>query len=245
MIDKGKLRILIVEDDAIIAESIHMHLTALGHAPYQPISNEAEAKKLLDEQEVDIAFLDIRLEDGDEGVALARHIEAHHDLPYIFLTAYTDDRTLAEVGEVRPSGFIVKPFQKNELKAAIAVASAMKKPKDKAPATSPYMAGQEDHVFINIGGQWERVETADILFLKSAHVYTEIHTTSGKKVTRRSLSQLVEELEPHGIMRVHRSIGVNLRKVSMFDSHVLRIGDHEFAISASYKQAVKERMRSL
>ena len=54
----------------------------------------------------------------------------------------------------------------------------------------------------------------------------------------------MDELEPHGIFRVHRSIAVNLRKVSQFDSHVLRIGDQEFAISASYKHAVKEQMRS-
>jgi len=245
MIDNGKQRILIVEDDAIIAESIHMHLTALGHAPYQPVSNEAEAKKLLAEHEVDMAFLDIRLEEGDNGVVLARHIDAHFEFPYVFLTAYTDDRTLAEVGDVHPSGFIVKPFQKNELKAAIAVASAMKKPEVKAPSISKTPTGSNDHIFVNVGGQWERVEIADILYLKSAHVYTEIHTTEGKKVTRRALSQLVDELEPHGIIRVHRSIAVNLRKVSQFDSHVLRIGEQEFAISASYKHAVKEQMRSL
>ena len=242
MIDNGKQRILIVEDDAIIAESIHMHLTALGHAPYLPVSNEAEAKKLLDENDVDIA---IRLEEGDNGVALARHIDAHFEFPYVFLTAYTDDRTLADVGEVHPSGFIVKPFQKNELKAAIAIASSMKKPEVKAPTTNNAPTDSEDHVFINVGGQWERVDISDILYLKSAHVYTEIHTTGGKKVTRRSLSQLVDDLERHGIIRVHRSIAVNLRKVSNFDSHVLRIGDQEFAISASYKHTVKEQMRSI
>lgn len=244
MIDHGKQRILIAEDDAIIAESIHMHLTALGHAPYQPVSNEAEAKKLLGNNEVDMAFLDIRLEGGDDGVALARHIDAHFEFPYVFLTAYTDDQTLADVGNVHPSGFIVKPFQKNELKAAIAVASAMKKPEVKAPSVSKAPTGSHDHIFVNIGGQWERVEISDILYLKSAHVYTEIHTTEGKKVTRRSLSQLVDELEAQDIIRVHRSIAVNLRRVSQFDSHVLRIDNQEFAISASYKRAVKEKIRT-
>lgn len=243
------LRILIVEDDAIIGESIHMHLTDLGHAPYAPVTNESEAARFMDEHPVDLALLDIRLEGGDSGIALARHIDEERDFPYIFLTAYTDDKTLAEVGATRPSGFIVKPFRKNDMKAAIAVASLNRQlSMGRTPHTRKSKgtaASLPNHVFINVGGEWERVQIADILFLQSAHVYTEIHTTEGKKITRRSLSQLVDDLEPHGILRIHRSVAVNLNQVNRYDSHVLSIGNQEFPISASYKRVVKTRMNSI
>ncbi|MGB0172440.1 MAG: LytR/AlgR family response regulator transcription factor [Flavobacteriales bacterium] len=243
------LRILIVEDDAIIGESIHMHLTNLGHSPYPPVDNEADAKAAMATQEVDLAFLDIRLHEGDSGIELAKHIDGANLCPYIFLTAYTDDRTLAEVGNTRPSGFIVKPFRKNDMKAAISIASLNRMLQDPSEreSTLPDSALQEvnDHVFINVGGNWERVDIADILYLVSAHVYTEIHTVHGKKITRRPLSQLVEELDPAGILRIHRSMAVNLRRIDGFDSHSVRIGSEEFAISNSYKKQVKERMRSI
>ena len=243
------LRILIVEDDAIIGESIHMHLSELGHAPYTPVTSESEATKFMDSHPVDLALLDIRLEDGDSGIALAHHIDEKRDFPYIFLTAYTDDKTLAEVGATRPSGFIVKPFRKNDMKAAIAIAS-LNRQLAMETSTSPAAADAAsqslpNHVFINVGGEWERVQIADILYLQSAHVYTEIHTVQGKKVTRRSLSQLVDDLEAHGILRIHRSMAVNLNRVSRYDSHSLQVGDQEFSISASCKRAVKDRMNSI
>lgn len=243
------LRILIVEDDAIIGESIHMHLESLGHAPFPPVDSEEEAMNIMSEHEVDLAFLDIRLNDGDSGIHLARYIDEQHRIPYIFLTAYTDDSTLAEVGQTRPSGFIVKPFRKNDMKAAISIATLnrmmQEQTVDPEAQASTSLAGQVDHVFVNVGGEWERVEIADILYLISAHVYTEIHTVHGKKITRRSLTQLVDDLEPHGVMRIHRSVAVNLRKVQGFDSHLLRVGDREFPISATYKRKVKDRMRSI
>ena len=243
------MRILIVEDDAIIGESIHMHLTNLGHAPYPPVGTEEEAKAVMATREVDLAFLDIRLHEGDSGIELAKHIDGTNLCPYIFLTAYTDDRTLAEVGNTRPSGFIVKPFRKNDMKAAISIASLNRMLQDPSEreSTLPDSPLHEvnDHVFVNVGGNWERVDIADILYLVSAHVYTEIHTVHGKKTTRRPLSQLVDELDAAGILRIHRSMAVNLRRVEGFDSHSVRIGNEEFPISNSYKKQVKERMRSL
>lgn len=244
----NKLRILIVEDDAIIGESIHMHLSDLGHDPYPPVSSESEAIRFMQDHPIELAFLDIRLDDGESGIALAKHIDRNHSVPYIFLTAYTDDRTLAEVGETRPSGFIVKPFRKNEIKAAIAVASFNAQSLTEQGVANNKKEDETslpDHVFINVGGQWERVNISEILHLQSAHVYTEIHTDNGKKVTRRSMSQLVDELEPHGIIRIHRSTAVNLHRVSRYDSHTLHIDNQEFPISTSYKRAVKDRMNTI
>lgn len=235
---KNDLQILIVEDDAIIGDSIHMHLCSLGHLPHPPVDNIARALEYIESGQVDLAFLDLRLSNDENGLTIARHIDEHHDIPYIYLTAYTDDHTLGEVTETQPAGFLVKPFRRNELKAAIAVARAARAKKE-TPAeqtvapTDPKTSAA--HIFVNIGGQWDRIEIKDILYLVSAHVYTEIHTVQGKKVTRKSLATLVEELEPHGIHRVHRSSAVNKHHVSGFDRHFLKVGAREFPMSASYK----------
>lgn len=237
------LRILIVEDDGIIGESIHMHLMSLGHHPYTPIDNIAEALRFSDEQPVDLAFLDIRLNDGESGISLAKQWDQNQAFPYIYLTAYTDDNTLDDVRKTEPSGFLVKPFRRNELKAAIAVASAI----SKSPVQKDAVASKEnrkDHIFVNVGGKWDRINVADILYLTSAHVYTEIHTVEGKKVTRKPLGKLVEELEAHDIVRVHRSSAINLIHVSHFNRHVVHIGDVVFNMSASYKTELLNRLQT-
>jgi DNA-binding LytR/AlgR family response regulator len=237
------LRILIVEDDAIIGESIHMHLMSLGHLPYEPLDNVAEALKFSDEHPVDLAFLDIRLNDKKSGVDLAKLWDQKQAFPYIYLTAYTDDQTLNEVKKTEPSGFLVKPFRRNELKAAVAVASAVSKATPEKKDTAAHEP-PKDHIFVNVGGKWDRINIADILYLTSAHVYTEIHTSEGKKVTRTPLGKLVEQLNDHGIARVHRSSAVNLAHVHHFNRQIVRIGDVDFNISASYKTDLLKRLQA-
>lgn len=240
---KDTLRILIVEDDAIIGESIHMHLQSLGHLPHPPIDNLGEALEFSKNNTLDLAFVDIRLNEGESGIDLAKEWDKHPSFPYIYLTAYTDDNTLEEVRKTEPAGFLVKPFRRNELKAAMAVATASLKRELQKEASLVKKDKQKDHIFINVGGKWVRVNIADILYLTSAHVYTEIHTQEGKKVTRKPLGKLVEELASHDIVRVHRSSAINLAHVSHFDRHTVKIGDAEFNMSASYKTELLSRLQ--
>ena len=238
------LRILIVEDDAIIGESIHMHLQSLGHLPHPPIDSMSEALAFSNQHTVDLAFVDIRLNDGKSGIDLTKEWDKNPSFPYIYLTAYTDDKTLEEVRKTEPAGFLVKPFRRNELKAAIAVATATSRQREQLKESNKSnKSNAKDHIFINVGGKWDRIEIADILYLTSAHVYTEIHTHEGKKVTRKPLGKLVEELETQGIVRVHRSSAINLAHVSHFDRHTVKIGDTEFNMSASYKTELLKRLQ--
>jgi len=216
----------------------------LGHLPHPPIDNMSEALAFSKQHTVDLAFVDIRLNDGKSGIDLTKEWDKNPSFPYIYLTAYTDDKTLEEVRKTEPAGFLVKPFRRNELKAAIAVATATSRQREQQKESNKSKKGNaKDHIFVNVGGKWDRIEIADILYLTSAHVYTEIHTKEGKKVTRKPLGKLVEELDSHGIIRVHRSSAINLAHVSHFNRQVVRIDDAEFNISASYKTDLLNRLQ--
>ena len=97
-------------------------LTELGYDVLGGVGTQAQAFKALEDLQPDLVLLDIHLGRGKEGVELAHFINQHHLVPFIFLTAYSDDGTLAEVRETLPAGFVLKPFDEPRLKAAIEIA---------------------------------------------------------------------------------------------------------------------------
>jgi DNA-binding NarL/FixJ family response regulator len=115
------LRILIVEDDAIVAEDISDFLKDLGHIPVGPAYDLEAAEELIQKQKFDIALLDIHLRNPDDGINLAKWIKEKKPVPVIFLTAYSDSMTLSKVKEIHPEQYLVKPFNSAQLKAAIEI----------------------------------------------------------------------------------------------------------------------------
>ncbi len=116
------LRGLIVEDDPLICKDIGFCLEDLGYEPLGPAHTVESALSMLEEYIPDFILLDIDLGAGKNGVELARIINREYRLPFIFLTAFSDDMTLREVKDTLPAGFVLKPFDQHRLKAAIRLA---------------------------------------------------------------------------------------------------------------------------
>lgn len=115
------LKILVVEDDALVAEDIVSCLTDLDHNPIGPAYNMEAAKTLAIENNVQLALLDIQLEGREDGIILAGWLKAHFPIPVVFLTAFSDAITLSKVKEIHPEHYLVKPFNRAQLKAAIEI----------------------------------------------------------------------------------------------------------------------------
>jgi len=116
-----QLKILVVEDDAIVAEDIANCLLELGHTPIGPAYDIEAARALAFENTFQLALLDIQLEGREDGIILANWIKEKFHLPIIFLTASSDNFTLSKVKEVHPEHYLVKPFNQAQLKAAIEI----------------------------------------------------------------------------------------------------------------------------
>jgi PAS domain S-box-containing protein len=120
--DASAPRILVVEDEQIVAADIRQRLNALGYAVPAVFASGEEAIARIEEIHPDLMLLDIVLRGDIDGVETARTIRARHDIPIIFLTAYTDDRTVQRAKETEPLGYLLKPFDERELRFAIEVA---------------------------------------------------------------------------------------------------------------------------
>lgn len=118
----SKVKILVVEDEIIIADNICDTLTDLGYETLEPAINFTEAVELIESESPDIAILDIQLSGQKTGIDLARKINEDYNFPFIFLTSNSDTVTLNEAKKLMPPAFLVKPFSKEELYTSIEIA---------------------------------------------------------------------------------------------------------------------------
>lgn len=115
-------RILIVEDEKIIAIDLQRRLERFGYSVVGMAGEGSEAVSLALELNPDIILMDIMLGGSMDGVEAAKAIKKYKDIPFIFLTAYTDEKTLERAKEVQPYGYILKPFKERELYTTIDIA---------------------------------------------------------------------------------------------------------------------------
>ena len=115
-------RILVVEDDRIVAESIENMLRRLDYSVPSIASTGEEAIQQAAKAEPDLVLMDIGLPGRMDGVEAAQSIRARFDIPVVYLTAYADDQTLQRAEITEPFGYIVKPFQIRELHGTIKLA---------------------------------------------------------------------------------------------------------------------------
>lgn len=117
-----QFHILVVEDDPLVRADIVDCLQQLGYSCVSEARDAQQAQEILETDLPDLAFLDIHLGKGADGITLAQTINQEYRIPFIYLTAYSDDQTLSSVKESLPAGFVLKPFHEQRLKAAIEIA---------------------------------------------------------------------------------------------------------------------------
>src|SRR5688572_28184037 len=115
-------RILIVEDESIVAMDLHASLLRLGYDAREPVGTGADAMRVIEQEVPDLVLMDIQLRGGMDGIETASLIRQRFDVPVIFLTAYSDDRTLERAQVTEPFGYLLKPFDERELHIVIEMA---------------------------------------------------------------------------------------------------------------------------
>lgn len=117
-----ELRALIVEDEMLIAEELKERLSRLGFEVIGPVDSAEEGIAIATRELPDVILMDIRLKGKKDGIQEAQEIRQLVDLPIIYVTAYSDRRTVERVRRTEHDGFILKPFHRHELQSTIQVA---------------------------------------------------------------------------------------------------------------------------
>ncbi|MDZ8052853.1 MAG: ATP-binding protein [Aulosira sp. ZfuVER01] len=119
-----KPTILIVEDEWVIALDIKQHLNKLGYSVSGTANSAEKALDLVAANKPDLVLMDIYLQGNKSGIEAADQIRQQFHLPVVFLTAHADEATLTEAIATHPYGYIVKPFEEQDLIIGIQVALA-------------------------------------------------------------------------------------------------------------------------
>ena len=114
-------KILVVDDEAIIAMQLEERLNAMGYTVAGMAATGQDAIDKAQKSAPDLVLMDIVMPGKLNGIEAARSI-GEMDIPVVFVTSYADDAIIEKAKQVRPYGYIVKPFNEQEIKAAIEVA---------------------------------------------------------------------------------------------------------------------------
>ena len=115
-------KILIVEDERIVAEDLKRFLTKMGYVVTGIAASGEETIRNVELQRPDLVLMDIRIQGPQDGIEVAERPYAEFNLPVSFLTAYADSATLDRAKVTMPFGYILKPFETQSLQAVIELA---------------------------------------------------------------------------------------------------------------------------
>lgn len=239
----SKVKVGIVEDEAIIALGIAEMLRALGYEPAGPAGSYTQALEMIAAEKPDLVLLDIQLSGYKDGVDLAAKLRREHGLPFIFLTANADEATVARAKQVSPQAYLTKPFKKTDLYTAIELClhNSSKAAEKKSAAIDSAVI--HDAVFIKQGHLHHKVALADILYLASDNNYLNVHTADQRFLVRSSLSDYLELLDAQFFVRVHKSYAVNLRHIQTINTEYVMVHGEEIPLSRSYRDPLLNMLR--
>lgn len=115
-------KVLIVDDEVVVAEDIRRQLRSLGYTVVGVASSGSDAIRLGGEHRPDLILMDIKLKGPMDGIETVRSIQARFDIPVIYLSAFSDEETLARARHTLPLAYLIKPFVSADLRAAVELA---------------------------------------------------------------------------------------------------------------------------
>jgi CheY-like chemotaxis protein/DNA-binding PadR family transcriptional regulator len=135
-------RVLVVDDEAVITMQLEERISSMGHKVVGMASSGEGAIAKARTTKPDIILMDIVMPGKTNGIAAAKVIDKELGIPVIFITSYADDKIIEEVKQVNPYGYIVKPFNELELKAAVQLALFRKKSEESEPGKRGHQKGR-------------------------------------------------------------------------------------------------------
>ena len=243
------IKILIVEDEMLIAANISLQLQNLGYEIGGIFPRGEEALAHLKEHRADIVLLDIQLKGTLDGIETAEKIKELYNLAIIFLTANTDDLHFRRAKNTHPHAFISKPFKKLDLQHAIELTASNHlqpmRPNNSLPkaANSPIML--EDRIFVRHNEKMVKIIIKDIQYIEAERNYSRIYCCNKSFLLVITLKEMDKKLPQEHFIRIHRSFVINLSQVDeVANTHVV-ISKKAVPLSKTYRKNLMERLQTI
>lgn len=248
------IKILIVEDNVIIADDMQSMLEEIGYEIVDNVIVYEQAIEVLKNHQVDLVLIDIILASDKTGIDLGKHIRESYDIPFIFVTSNSDRATVENAKTVQPNGYLVKPFEQQDLYTSIEIALSNFEPgkKSKSADVGDEVAAEgftsnsvlKDSIFVKKQHLYYRIYFKDIHFIKADNVYLEVNTKDKKFLVRSPLKTYLEKLPRNKFYRAHKSYIVNVDHIDGINTRDILINGNLIPISKDFKEFIISAMNS-
>lgn len=243
------VKILIVEDEMIIAANISLQLSKLGYEISKIVSRGEAVISSIKENKPDIILLDIQLKGKLDGIETAKLMQKEFEIPVIFLTSNIDDIYFDRAKEVKPYAFLSKPFKKLDLQHAIELAVNRIKNEniieenDTNRSNLPIVLS--DRIFVRHNEKMVKIFIKNIYYIEADRNYCRIFCKEKEHLLVMTLKDIDEKLPNQYFLRIHRSYIVNLSQVDeVGGSHVV-ISKKAIPLSKILRAELLKRLQTI
>lgn len=225
-----KIKVLIVEDKLLIAEDIAQRLEKHSLEVIDTCSSGEEAIEKAKSKNPDLILMDIELSGAMDGISAAQIISQQLSVPIIYLSDYTDNKTLDRAKKTQPANYLTKPFNEADLIRAIdlAFSNAKHAPVTNNRTTRPVFMRTESQVYLKLDMQ-------EILYLEADRSYCKVITTTRTFTLSTSMNNVYDQLNHEDFIKVHRSYIVNVSRITSLEGNSIKIGETEIQMSKEYR----------
>lgn len=247
----NKVNILVVEDELIVAEDMRMMLESLGYNVVGIAMDYSEALDLLKEASPDVVLCDITLGGVKSGIDVGLEVRKSYDLPFVFITSHTDRTTVEKAKQVRPNGYLVKPFESEDLFTSVEMALVNYTSGTEVANANQESTGIEESgllirnsLYIKDGHLFVKVKIDDLLWIKSDGNYLELHTSQKRYLIRSSLREFMIKLPPKRFFRIQKSYVVNLEEIEAINGSNLLVRGQKLPIGRSFRELLLKQLNT-
>jgi DNA-binding LytR/AlgR family response regulator len=219
---ENNIKILIVEDEMIIAANISLQLKNLGYDVTSIISRGEEVLLDIEKNMPNIILMDINLKGDLDGVDIVHLIQKKHTIPVIYITANADEVNFNRAKQTHPYAFISKPFKKIDLQHALELTVQRLKEENEINSPSDDTFVLSDSIYIRSSDKMVKVVIKNVLYIEAERNYCKIHCKEKELLIVSTLKDLDEKLPAKHFLRIHRSFIVNISHIDeIATSHVV------------------------
>lgn len=242
----SRIRILIVEDEPIIAADLADRLRDMDYDIAGQCSSGEEALQSLEQEKVDLILMDIQLEGAMDGIETAQRMLLKQPLPLIYLTSNSDETTFSKAKTTHPAAFLTKPFRGKDLQHAIELAisrvgNLSAAQQSAAEQTEAHLF--KDRLFVKVKDRMVRIFLKEILWLEADDYYSKLITKEREYLITQPLKQMGESLaERPEFMRIHRSFIVNLTQIEEIGDVFVTIHNRQIPLNKTSKDELTAQL---
>ncbi len=245
---ENEISVLIVEDEEIWIQNLHLILKDLGFAVANTVSTVDDALSAFAENNYDLILMDINIDGRNSGIELGKIVSKLYKKPFIFITA-SHDHKIKDAAEAKPSAYLTKPINSSSL--FIAIQNAINNFNNQQSTPDNIEDNNFTSFFVKNGSKYKKIDWKDVAYLSAGKNYIGIFNAADKSeyYIRSSLQKILQHQIPKQLQKqfiqLNRSEAVQFSFVQEVKHDEVKTIFKSFAVSESFSKDLKSRLNIL